>query len=69
MKSPKPNQKQTTQHHHTKNAVMLNWHKNSKNYKVQTTTDPNPTGQNKADHKYASKKHVNHTPTRTEPNR
>ena len=27
MKSPKPNQKQTTQHHHTKRTVMLNWHK------------------------------------------
>ena len=45
VKSPNPTKnKPNTQHHHTKNAVMLNWHKNSKNYKVQKTTDPQPDG-------------------------
>ena len=68
MKSPKPNQKQTTQHHHTTKAVMLNWHKNSKNYKVQQQPTPNPTGQNKGRSQIRELKSMSTTPqTRTEP--
>ena len=50
---------------------MLNWHKNSKNYKVQKNDRPQPDGvKNRADQEIRELKSMSTTPhTRTEPNK